>query len=230
MYWNLQTSRGEHRTDFKPEGRFVLHRHRDHEGPHLDLRIEQDGFLDGWRIDAYDLEGSAFATQKARHPKRWLDQDGDALRIDDGEYQWKSRDENGGTLMLQGRDGSWRVDVTRDIGIAPSIAHEIRGVLRDSNIDAIHAPGLIHDGITARRHAVERLCGLGSILDGDAFDESLWRKTLEGLRLDELHQQLRSFELRFDRAFPAQPVSKPESLRDDTFESRSEQALEIVRG
>ncbi len=230
MYWNLQSSRGEHRRDFKSQGRFVLHKHHDSDGAHLDLRIEEEGHLEGWRIDASDLEGNTFATQKARHPKRWLDQGGDALRVDEGEYQWKSRDEHGGTLMLQGRDGSWRVDVTRDVGITPVIAHEIRGVLRENNTDALHAPGLIHDGLTARRHAIERLCGLGAILDGDAFDEKLWRRTLEGLRLDELHQQLRSFELRFDCAFPAQPVSRPESLNDETLKSRSDHALEIVRG
>ena len=229
MYWNLQTSRGDLRNHFEGQGRFVLHRHRDQDGEHLDLRIEEEGYLDGWRIDATDFEGDTWATQKARHPKRWLDDDGDALRIDDGEYAWTSRDDHGGTLILQGRDASWRVDVTRDIGLTPAAAHEIRTTLREHGITAEHAPGLVRDGLTARRHAIERLCGLGALLDGDAFEEKLWRKSLAGLRLDEVHQQLRSFELRFDRAFPSQPVSKPESLNDDTLESRSDQALAIVR-
>lgn len=230
MYWKLQTSRSEVPNDFNAQGRFVLHRHRDHDGEHLDLRLEQDGYLDGWRIDATTLEGSTWATQKARHPKRWLDHDGDAIRLDNGEYEWTSHDERSGTLILQGREGSWRVEVTRDVGIPAALAQEIRTTLRESGRDATEAPSLIRDGVTARRHALERLCGLGTMLDGDAFDETLWRKTLEGLRLEELHQQLRSFEVRFDQAFPTQPVSQPESLNDETLAHRSEQALEIVRG
>ena len=45
-------------------GRFVLHRHRDEWGAHLDLRLEQDGYLLGWRIDGTDLEAEPWATRK----------------------------------------------------------------------------------------------------------------------------------------------------------------------
>ena len=82
--------------------------------------------------------------------------------------------------------------------------------------------------MTARRNAVERLCGLGALLDDDAFEDGLWRKTLSGLSLGEIHSQLRGFELRFDRQYPPEPVSRPEALSDASLDKRSDEALAIL--
>lgn len=88
------------------------------------------------------------------------------------------------------------------------------------------AGALIADGATARLRATERLCGLGRELDGDAFDDAVWRKTLSSLTLEEIHGQLRSFEVRFDLKYPPMPVSRPDHAQGA---SRSEDALAIVR-
>lgn len=229
MYWSLRGSRVDGAEDFSGQGRFVVHRHCDAQGAHIDLRLERDGHLEGFRVDGVSLEGETWATAKAPHPTRWLDQDGDAIRLDSGEYRWDSFDGESGTLLLQGEGGRMRLDVAREAGISASVAREIREAVREHGVSARDAVDLIRDGVTARRHATERLCGLGVLLDGEAFDDGLWRKTVDGLRLDEIHQQLRGFELRFDRMFPSVPVSQPETLNDEAMEARSGQALSILQ-
>jgi hypothetical protein len=75
---------------------------------------------------------------------------------------------------------------------------------------------------------------LGRELDGSAFDDSVWRRVLAGLSLDEIHSQLRAFEVRFDQKYPPSPVSRPEKLRDADAEdsagtTRAEGAMAIAR-
>ena len=82
----------------------------------------------------------------------------------------------------------------------------------------------------SRQIAVERLCGLGRELDGAVFDEAVWRKTLRGLSLDEIHRQLHAYEVRFDRKYPPQSVSRPERLPEDKEEGRAGAAMAILRG
>src|SRR5690606_22504207 len=81
-------------------GRFVLHRHADAQGPHLDLRLEAGACLLGWRIDGTELAGEGYATAKAPHPLYWLERDGDAVREDAGTYAWIDQRHAGGLLEL----------------------------------------------------------------------------------------------------------------------------------
>ena len=232
MFWKLSSEEvtGEkHEANAARDGRFVLHRHRDDEGEHLDLRLECGEVLLGWRIDGLQLEDGAWATEKAPHPLRWLDHDGDAVRLDAGDYAWERRDQDGGVLLLQGRDGPKRIRVEREPGIPARAARAIKEQLDSIDAPASDAAGLIGDGAVARQRAIQRLCGLGRELDGSAFDETVWRKTLAGLSLDEIHVQLRSFEVRFDLRYPPQSVSRPEVLDDERGESRSDAALSILR-
>ena len=63
MFWKVaQLEQTKAPADFAPTGRFVLQRHTDAQGEHLDLRIEADGHLRGWRIDAATLNAGAWAT------------------------------------------------------------------------------------------------------------------------------------------------------------------------
>ena len=214
------------------DGRFVLHRHTDAGGEHLDLRLEDGEVLRGWRIDATALEDAPWATEKPPHPLRWLQEDAPAERMDAGEYAWESRSADGGTLLLQGADGCRRLHVTTAAALDASTA---RGIVRAA--DAVAArledvPQLVADGAAARRRAVQRLCSLGRELDGAAFDSALCRKGVAAMSLDELHRQLRAYETRFDAKYPPHRVSQPVTLpdEDNRDDTRNSAALAIVRG
>jgi len=234
MFWKVTLEEDGAARDAAPaawDGRFVLHRHCDGEGPHLDLRLEQEGYLVGWRVDGAALEGASWAVEKAPHPVAWLDRDGDAVRADAGMYAWEARSADGGVLVLDGEQGGVRrLRVTREAGLPIAAVRAVCEALAASGADPADAAGLIADGVTARRRAVARLCGLGRELDGDAFDEGVWRKALRLLPVEEIHAQLRAYEVRFDQKYPPQPVSRPERLPGEEPEGRGGAAMEIVRG
>ena len=216
------------------DGRFVLHRHCDAQGPHLDLRLEQDGHLVGWRIDAAALSGEAWATEKPPHPLRWLDQDGDAVRGDAGVYQWLERSAGGGVLLLAGNAGTKRLRVSREEGLPARYVRSVCEALTACGAGGEEAGRLIVDGMAARRRATARLCGLGRELDGGAFDEAVCRKALSGLSLDEIHGQLRAYEVRFDQKYPPRAVSCAERLPEEdrgeaSTKVRAAEAFSIVR-
>ncbi|MBI5093493.1 MAG: hypothetical protein HZB26_13760 [Candidatus Hydrogenedentes bacterium] len=211
------------------DGRFVVHRHIDADGPHLDLRVEMDNCLMGWRVDGLTLEGGPWATEKRPHPLHWLEQPGDAIREESGVYTWEKREADEVVLVLRDPRGAKRVRLQREVGLPPSALRTIRAALSGANAAPADAARLIADGATARRRAIERFCGLGRELDGSAFDETLWRKTLAPLTLDEIHAQLRAYEVRFDKAHPPQPVSQPESLPAWERDSRTGAAMAILR-
>jgi hypothetical protein len=214
--------------EIAPDGRFVIHRHRDETGPHLDLRIEQDGCLLGWRIDAIRFDGEPWATEKLPHPLTWLDQDGDALREDAGVFAWLERGAESRRLVLCGRTGNRVMHFERAESLPPRLIGAIREAVTECGAHPSEVPRLIADGWAARRRAVARFCGLGRELDGDAFDEAVWRKALAALSLEEIHAQLRAYEVRLDRKYPPAPVSKPEPLPDGPQEGRAEAALAIL--
>jgi hypothetical protein len=148
-------------------------------------------------------------------------------RIDAGEYAVEAWGRDGGAIVLRGADRH----VTRfTIAPAPELpvaaARAIATALHVREIAPADAPALLADGLAARSRAIQRLCGLGRELDGDAFEENLWRKTLHGLSLDEIHRQLRAFEVRFDQKFPSLAVSRPETEGETP---RSREAMTIAR-
>lgn len=230
MFWKISCEKcgSEVVDEGSVDGRFVLHRHHDALGAHLDLRIEQDGYLVGWRVDGATLEGEPWATEKTPHPIAWLQQDGDAVRVDAGHYRWVTRDAGVRELVLRSDAGVWRVRLEQEIGLTPESVRGVCAALRACDADASEAGRLVTDGVAARRRAVERLCGLARELDGAAFDEKLWRKTLRGFSLDEIHAQLRTYEVRFDQKYPPGPVSRPEKLPDEDGRSAAGMAMAIA--
>lgn len=231
MYWKL--SRVERKeapeTNETPgDGRFVLHRHNDAQGPHLDLRLEQEGYLAGWRIAGGALAEGAWATEKMPHPVYWLDQDGEAVREDAGVYVWRAREADHAELELQGGAGVMRLRLEMAPGLPVERVQAIRETLARHGLAPEQAADLVADGVTARQRAIERLCGLGRELDGGAFPEGFWRKTLGTLSLRDIHTHLESFEQRFDAKYPPQPVSRMESLPEETGAAGQGRALEIL--
>lgn len=232
MFWKLcveKIAEPFEKRSSKSDGRFVLHRHRGEGDTYLDLRVECGTCLRGWRIDGDALVDGCWAIEKGPHPVRWLEDDGDAVREDAGEYYWEHRGIDGGSLVLLGGRGPVRIQIVRQPDVTPGAVRAMYAALDAAQVDARDAASLIRDGATARERAVARLCGLGRELDGRAFEEEVWRKTVSGLTLDEIHTQLRAFEVRFDALYPPQPVSRPEALPEVGAESRSEAALSILR-
>lgn len=233
MFWKIMIETGPDQgvsKDPVPDGRFVVHRHCDVDGPHIDLRLEQDGYLVGWRIDGLALEAESWAAEKAPHPAHWLDHDGDAVREDSGVYAWLERTADRGVLWLNGRNGVRCLRVERMRGLSGQVVRAICETLGDCNVKAEDAASLIRDGVTARQRAIGRFCGLGRELDGAAFDESVQRKVFEKLSLAEIHRMLRAYEVRFDEKYPPRPVSQPEPLPDEEDGERSDKAFAIVCG
>lgn len=234
MYWKLTCpatpqDRAATHPSGGPDGRFVLHRHRDDQGPHLDLRLECGDCLLGWRIDAVGLDGDPWAVEKPPHPLHWLDGDGDAIREDAGVYTWLERGTDRRRLLLDGRGGPRTLLFERVPALSPRCARAVCEALAEVGAAAVDGGRLIRDGAAARRHAVARFCGLGRELDGSAFDEKVWRKALDTLSLDEIHDQLRAYEVRFDLRYPPEPVSRPERLPDDARDERMDVAMTILR-
>ncbi|MCP4640206.1 MAG: hypothetical protein GY851_07230 [bacterium] len=232
MFWYVETEAPEAHHDapdqhVKADGRFVVHRHTDEDGPHLDLRIECDGYLLGWRVAGTELGDHAHATEKAPHSIRWLDQDGTAMREDAGVFEWIERGPAVRSLALHGREGTRIIRVRRAHGLPVDLVMAVRDALEAVGASPCDAARLIADGATARGRAVERFCGLGRELDGPSFDETLWRKTLSALTLDEIGAFLRSHEARFDRAHPPRPVSRPERLQEQQG-ARFSEAMAIL--
>ncbi len=211
-------------------GRFVLHRHEDEGGTHLDLRLEQPGgYLLGWRIDSESLDGEPWATEKLPHPLSWLDRDGPAIRQDSGTFGWLREEREERRLLLQGEHGERELTFEREAAVQPRAARAVAEALRKADVDGDQLGALLMDGIQARERAMERFCGLGRELDANTFDEGLWRKTLRGLSLDEIQTYLRSYEVRFDQKYPPQRISLPTALSGEECEARTEGALAILR-
>lgn len=235
MLWRITWEAADDQTaerDGPPDGRFVLHRHADPEGPHLDLRLECGEYLMGWRIDGLRIEEGPWAAEKGPHPTRWLEHDGDAIREDAGVYTWIERGPDRRILLLEGRRTARLVRAEREPGLPPRAIRTICVALKEAGVKADEVPDfgrLIRDGLTARQRAVERFCGLGRELDGTAFEEGVWRKALGRLSLDEIHLQLRAYEVRFDAKYPPEPISRPEPLPETERDERRGAAMAIVR-
>ena len=211
---------------------FVLHRHREEDGEHLDLRLDDGDVLVGWKLppDASDrlVQGEVVACElKRMHPRRWLDVNEEGCLVEDaGTYRWleRSADRGVGVFVgerLVGRYGFTRQD-QRERSVSDRHEKSVSLIREELGLDLARAEDAsqllarARDGETARKRAVERLCALGRELDGDSFDEKMWRNTLSHLSLREIHGHLRSFERRFDEKHPPLPVTRREKLQSDS--------------
>ena len=229
MFWRLECLDPDPEPPVQNGARFVLQRHHDARGAHLDLRLEAGGVLTGWRIEGGALEGVLWATLKPPHPARWLDYEGGAARLEAGDYVWVS-DENGArVLRLQGRAGAWRLRVAPWEPMTGAEARALAEAVEACGASWAEAASLVRDGAAARSRAIERLCGLGRELDGDTFDDGAWRRLLGGMALPEIQAHLRAYEVRFDGKYPPAPVSRPEPLPDVASETRTGTALAIAK-
>lgn len=198
---------------FHSEGRFVLHRHRDKYGDHLDLRIEQDGYLLGWRLEAQELGEVMWGTEKLPHHPAWLEEKNGVEVVLTGKYRWHSHDENSGYLILYDDQNTtpvrtYRIDRWR--GLPLSIQQKIARCVQQHGIRWGQLAGLIEDGLTARKQAIHRLRGLVQFLDGESLDDSHWIQLLEQASLHEIHRYLHQWSVRAEMQQPPPRLTKPD--------------------
>ncbi|MCC6144863.1 MAG: hypothetical protein IT368_13740 [Candidatus Hydrogenedentes bacterium] len=142
-----------------------------------------------------------------------------------------------GSIVASGSQGTRFVAQSRESPIealvqdrrhaTPPAATAILELAERHQLSTERIGALVEDGLTARRRALARFCGLGKELDGATFDEAAWRATLEHVSLDTIHQHLRAYEVRFDQKYPPAPTSQPEPL--DFEEARTAKAQAILR-
>lgn len=225
MFWRLRSETADSPMTNHADGRFAIHTRANGE---IELRIEMDGYLMGWRIDGDNLGETQWAVEKTPHPTTWIDRE--EGRIDRGTYAWIEKGDDTKRIALIGESGVTVLTADRIADVAISEVRAITEAIHDAGADMRDAPQLIADGSTARRRAAARFIGLGRELDGDAFDTAVWRRAIAYLSLDEIHDQLRAYESRFDAKYPAARASVPEALPDDSAAHASIEALEILRG
>jgi len=229
MIWRMKTEApcASLKCGGSPEGRFIVHRHRDAAGVHLDLRLEAGDHLLGWRIDGDELENGALATEKPPHPLRWLEEDDEAERVDSGSFSVLRNGPDEKTVLLHGERNAYCVALCRETDVTPAALRSLLDAALEAGCSLGDLGQLVADGAVARKRAIARLCGLGRELDGHAFDEAGTRHMMRALSLDEIHRQLRAYEVRFDQKYPPRPVSRPEAL-DEGAEGH-QRAMEILK-
>ena len=229
MYWQVtEITRGAPTPDVDDAPRFVLHRHEDNAGVHHDLRLEEGNCLLGFRVAGDAFEKGRWATEKMPHPKEWLEHDRDAQRVLKGRYQWREAGTQQRELLLFGQDATVTVRLERCDAPSVDTVRALMELTRDHALAHDSLAGLVEDGLTARRNAIARFCGLSRELDGDGFDEEGWRALLAGMTLRQVGERLAAIETRYDRLHPPQPASRPEPLDRDIPEDRAQKALQIL--
>lgn len=210
--------------------RFVLHRHRDDQGIHHDLRLEDGNCLLGFRIVGDTLETGCWATEKMPHPKNWLEEDGDAERLLVGTYAWRDTETDHRELRLYTEEGTVALCLTQCNVPDVTTIRSLTTLMQEQHLAPETLESLVEDGLTARRNAIARFCGLSRELDGTGFNETQWRKTFDNQTLRQINENLASVEKRFDSAHPPQPVSRPETLyhNNKTEETRAQRARKIL--
>jgi len=231
MYWQItRITRQEPESPAADAPRFVLHRHRDASGVHHDLRLEDGHYLLGFRIAGETLETGCWATAKMPHPKTWLEEDRDAQRLLAGTYAWRHPETDYKELVLYADEGTVAMRLEPCNTLDVDAVRALTALAQEQGLDTNTLASLVEDGLTARRNAVGRFCGLSRELDGAGFDEPHWRNLFGHLTLRQINEHLTAVEKRFDRTHPPQPVSRPEFLgfEQTKQENRTQRAREIL--
>lgn len=231
MYWEITRVWQEEEQaagEAEHAGRFVMHRHVDKEGPHLDLRLEHGDSLLGWRIAGESLEEGQWATEKMPHPVEWLSRNHGLERRLEGQWRWVERDETRCTVALWDGESTLCIllEACKDIQ-----AEEVRTLAQLAQKEKIAfsaLASLVEDGIQARMRAVARFCALSRTLDGEGFDEAGWRQLFTSMSFNEIGERLAKVEIRHDRSYPPQPVSEPELLEEEEQNERTRHAYHII--
>jgi len=213
------------------ELQYLVHRHDGTGGTYLDLHIERPGgSVARWTMGVNGLDRlsageEAVCTLNPEDSMRLADQDTpEYAMVDEGTYTDKGEAAGRRRLVFRGRvlDGEYEFRVVCDDNVVGVLADAIREepdtLLTPESVKEFIAAA--RDGRVARGRAVERLCGLGRELDGDAFDDRLWRRMLDGLSLAEMYRQTARLERRFDEKYPPRSVSRSTSLPEEHSDRR----------
>jgi len=213
------------------EFKYLVHRHEDTGGVYLDLHIERPGgSVARWTmgvdiLDRLSAGEEVVCTLNPEDSMRLAEQDiSEYAMVDEGTYTDKGEGDGRRRLVFRGQvlDGEYEFRAVCDDSVVAALAEAVR-----EEPDALLTPESVkefiaaaRDGRVARGRAVERLCGLGRELDGDAFDDRLWRRMLDGLSLTEIHRQTTGLERRFDEKYPPRSVSRSASLPEEHSDRR----------
>ena len=231
MYWQItRMTNREPEPSAADAPRFVLHRHEDASGVHHDLRLEDGNCLLGFRIIGDTVEPGCWATEKMPHPKTWLAENGDAQCIQAGTYCLQDTAADCRELILHTDDSAVTLRFEKCSALNVEVIRALTILAQEQRIAPNTLASLVEDGLTARRNAIARFCGLSRELDGAGFDEQQWRDLFGGMTLRQIGEHLASVEKRFDRTYPPQPVSRPETLhhKEHAQETRALRAREIL--
>lgn len=230
MYWEITRmwSKEEEHEGEDYAGAFVLHRHHDEEGVHLDLRLEHGESLLGWRIGGEELQEGLWATEKMPHPVEWLRSDCGLQRCMEGQWRWEEREEGGCTVALRHGRQSLCLQLERRVEIGTEAVRALAGMAKEKGISFSALAGLAEDGLEARSREVARFCALSRTLDGEGFDEEGWRGLFSGMSLRDISDRLARVEIRYDKLNPPQPVSQPEELIEKEQSVRAREAYKII--
>lgn len=206
-------------------GQWILHRHRDHYGPHLDLRLEFRGILGGLRVDADALIPGVPATEKGPHPNAWLTAEGPAQEVGRGRWAWEKYTPDHRVLLLDNGTDRLRLGWKRAPALPTSVIVQLAAWAQQNHLTPDQLSALCADGLRARQAARARCRGLAALIEAEHFDPDAWNDLLEPLNLDALNQKLDALEARLDQLHPPAPWTHPPDATTETPEHQDPRAF-----
>ncbi|MCX8065998.1 MAG: hypothetical protein N3G21_12650 [Candidatus Hydrogenedentes bacterium] len=176
-------------------GRFIIHRHSDIAGEHIDIRLEEDFSLVGWRVDGTsELGDEMWGVAKLPHHPGLLD-DGTIPVVAKGKFRWLLDNKDDTFLELEFDDGEIRVyKVEKHGGLPASIQNRLNKIISDNGLSWDEALSLIGDGIKAREWLITKICGMVEYSGNYILPQAEYAEYLKGKSLDELKRNLTYWE------------------------------------
>lgn len=215
-------------------GRFIVQRHQDNLGVHIDIRLEHEGYLTGWRIDGVsELADEMWGEAKLPHNPNLL-YDANLPEIERGIYQWYLEDGEIGILELVSTSEDCKVfRVEKCCGVPLSVQRKLIEICSGYGLKWDEVSSLIGDGLKAREWMITKICGMAQYLDDQAFVQDDYVEYLKNRSFEELKESLIIWEKRLSLKKPVERVTKPINVEQEINSSSNyllNKVLELVGG